>query len=69
MQTYIIQHENRYYVETPQTVRLMATNEYNALATFKATYNALNDRIVTRMKIVKKVKCGQNMSDKPLTNR
>lgn len=54
MQTYIIQHENRYYVETPQTVRLMATNEYNALAAFKATYNALNDRIVTRMKVVTK---------------
>ena len=54
MKTYIIQHENRYYVETPQTVRLVATNEYNALATFKATYNALNDRIVTRMKAVTK---------------
>mgnify|MGYP000013947661 CR=1 FL=1 len=55
MKIFLIQHENRFYPETPQTVRLMATNEYNALATFKATYNTLNDRLVTRMKEIKKV--------------
>lgn len=53
MKTFIIQHENRYYPEIPQTIRLLASCEYNALVAFKSIYNARNDRLVIRMKEIK----------------
>ena len=54
MKTFAIQHSCRFYPEIPQTVRILATSEYNALATFKTTYNSLNDRCVDRLKELKK---------------